>query len=47
MEALFACRENEDVPLELNLICQFDNQNYFEAIFGGVNRYRFKKVKLF
>jgi len=21
----------EDVPAELNLICQFDNQNYFEA----------------
>ena len=39
----------EDVPAELNLICQFDNQNYFEAIFGGVNRYRFKNglVKLF
>ena len=34
----------EDVPAELNLICQFDNQNYFEAIFGGVNGYRFKKV---
>jgi len=34
----------EDVPAELNLIYQFDNQNYFEAIFGGVNGYRFKKV---
>ena len=33
-----------NVPAELNLICQFDNQNYFEAIFGGVNRYRFKQV---
>ena len=30
--------------IELNLICQFDNQDYFEAIFQGVNRYRFKKV---
>lgn len=34
----------EDIAIELNLICQFDSQNYFEAIFEGVNRYRFKKV---
>lgn len=33
-----------NMPIELNLICQFDNQDYFEAIFQGVNRYRFKKV---
>ena len=33
-----------DIPIELNLICQFDNQDYFEAIFQGINRYRFKKV---
>lgn len=32
------------VAVELNLICQFDNQNYFEAIFKGHNQYRFKKV---
>ena len=32
------------IAIELNLICQFDNQNYFEAIFNGVNRYRFKDV---
>jgi hypothetical protein len=38
---LFNIRNN---PIELNLICQFDNQDYFEAIFQGVNRYRFKKV---
>lgn len=31
-------------PAELNLICQFDNQNYFEAIFRGTNQYRFRKV---
>lgn len=30
--------------VELNLICQFDGQNYFEAIFGGRNQYRFRKV---
>jgi hypothetical protein len=33
-----------NVPLELNIICQFDNQNYFETIFGGHNQYRFTKV---
>ena len=26
-----------NIPIELNLICQFDNQDYFEAIFQGVN----------
>ncbi len=34
----------QNVAIELNLICQFDNQDYFEAIFNGVNRYRFKEV---
>ena len=34
----------QNIPVELNLICQFDNQDYFEAIFQGVNRYRFNKV---
>jgi hypothetical protein len=32
------------IPIELNLICQFDNQDYFEGIFHGVNRYRFVKI---
>lgn len=31
---------NQSIAIELNLICQFDNQNYFEAIFNGVNRYQ-------
>jgi hypothetical protein len=35
---------NQNIAIELNLICQFDNQDYFEAIFNGVNRYRFKQV---
>ena len=35
---------NQNTAIELNLICQFDNQDYFEAIFSGVNRYRFKEV---
>ena len=34
----------QNFPVELNLICQFDNQNYFEAIFLGINKYRFKNV---
>ena len=32
------------VPLELDLFCQFDNQNYFEAVFNGTNQYRFTKI---
>jgi hypothetical protein len=40
---LFVDRKR-NIPLELNVICQFDNQNYFEAIFGGHNQYRFRKV---
>jgi hypothetical protein len=36
--------KHQNIAVELNLICQFDNQNYFEAIFNGVNRYRFKEV---
>lgn len=36
--------KHQNIVIELNLICQFDNQNYFEAIFSGVNRYRFKDV---
>lgn len=35
---------SQNIASELNLICQFDNQDYFEAIFDGVNRYRFKQV---
>ena len=36
--------KQQNIAIELNLICQFDNQSYFEAIFNGVNRYRFKEV---
>ncbi len=34
----------QQIAVELNLISQYDNQNYFEAIFNGINRYRFTKV---
>lgn len=32
------------VPVELNLICQFNDRDNFWTIFGGVNRYKFTKV---
>jgi hypothetical protein len=35
---------SQNIAIELNLICQFDNQDYFEAIFNGVNRYKFNEV---
>jgi hypothetical protein len=31
-------------PIELNLICQFNNRDNFWAIFAGINRYKFTKV---
>lgn len=31
-------------PIELNLICQFNDKDNFWAIFHGVNRYKFTKV---
>jgi hypothetical protein len=41
---LFELFHKQNIAIELNLICQFDNQDYFEAILNGVNRYRFKEV---
>jgi hypothetical protein len=32
------------IPIELNLIAQFNNMDNFWAIFGGVNRYKFTSV---
>ena len=34
----------QNIAVELNLISQYDDQNYFEAIFNGFNKYRFIKV---
>lgn len=34
----------QNIAIELNLICQFDNQSYFEAIFQGINQYRFTRL---
>ena len=41
---MFEIFNRENTVSELNLICQFDNQDYFEAISTGVNRYRFKQI---
>src|ERR687887_1918668 len=35
---------NNHTPIELNLICQFNDQDNFWAIFAGVNRYKFTEV---
>jgi len=32
----------QDTPVELNLICSFNDDGRFHAIFGGVNRYEFR-----
>jgi len=32
----------QNIPIELNLICSFNDDGKFHAIFGGVNRYEFK-----
>jgi hypothetical protein len=35
---------NHHTSIELNLVCQFNDQDNFWAIFAGVNRYKFTKV---
>ena len=35
---------SRQIPIELNLICQFNDRDNFWAIFGGVNRYKFTEV---
>jgi hypothetical protein len=32
------------VPLELDLFCEFDNDNDFKAVFNGTNLYNFTKI---
>lgn len=36
--------KNTEAPVELDLICQFNNRDNFWAIFRGVNRYKFSRV---
>jgi len=33
------------IPVELNLICSFNDDGKFHAIFGGVNQYEFKQIR--
>jgi hypothetical protein len=35
---------SQDIPAELNLICSFNNDGKFDAIFNGVNQYQFKQI---
>jgi hypothetical protein len=35
---------DNNIPIELNLICQYNDRDNFWAIFRGVNRYKFTKV---
>jgi hypothetical protein len=34
----------QNIPSELNLICSFNNDGKFDAIFNGVNQYQFKQI---
>jgi hypothetical protein len=34
----------QNIPLELSLICSFNDDGKFHAIFGGVNQYEFKEI---
>ena len=34
----------QNISAELNLICSFNNDGKFDAIFNGVNRYQFKQI---
>jgi hypothetical protein len=35
----------QNIALELNLICSFNDDGKFHAIFGGVNRYEFREIR--
>ena len=34
----------QNIPVKLNLICSFNNDGKFDAIFNGVNQYQFKRI---
>jgi hypothetical protein len=36
--------KQNNIPAELNLICSFNNDGKFDAIFNGVNQYQFKQI---
>jgi hypothetical protein len=35
---------SQNIPAELNLICSFNNDGKFDAIFNGVNQYQYKQI---
>ena len=35
----------QNIAVELNLICSFNNNGKFDAIFNGVNQYQFKNIQ--
>ena len=35
----------QNIAVELNLICSFNNDGKFDAIFNGVNQYQFKEIQ--
>jgi hypothetical protein len=35
----------QKIAIELNLICSFNDDGKFHAIFGGVNQYEFKQIR--
>jgi hypothetical protein len=35
----------QNIAVELNLICSFNNDGKFDAIFNGVNQYQFKQIQ--
>ena len=46
MDALFTRLFNrQNIAVELNLICSFNNNGKFDAIFNGVNQYQFKNIQ--
>ena len=46
MNALFTRVFNrQNIAVELNLICSFNNNGKFDAIFNGVNQYQFKNIQ--
>ena len=37
--------DRQNIAAELNLICSFNNDGKFDAIFNGVNQYQFKDIQ--
>ena len=44
MQYLLEFFNKQNIPCELNLICSFDIDGKFIAVFNGVNQYQFKQI---